>query len=241
MSTIIRKSSSFTASILFVCAFVLLALSTSPAGPRPRASVQRTSKITATLQRASAPTSVPSSGTLNPTGPTQAWTGTVVGPNVLDESTCVDGATCDTYTLTLSGTPADWTGKKAHVEISWDFTIGDDFDVVVHKGSNSGPIVGSSFASSTTEPEVVEIDPNSPSVGTGVFTVHVIYFLALPGDTYAGNASATGAAPTPTPNPTASPSPTPLPPGMPRFQTYQAPPGFGGDAGEPSIGSNWLS
>src|SRR5207253_6975594 len=89
--------------------------------------------------------------------------------------------------------------------------------------------------------ETVTIDPNAPSVGTGVFKVHVIYFDGLPNGAYSGSASAQGAAPTPTPNPTATPSPTPLPPGLPRYQTYQAPPGFGEDAGEPSIGSNWLT
>ena len=130
----------------------------------------------------------------------------MVSANVIDETTCIEGGVnCDTYTLTLSGTPADWTNKTARVTISWNFAIGDDFDVIVHQGASTdpagrpnGPIVASSIASSSTMPEIVDVDPNAPSVGTGVFKVHVIYFLALPGDVYNGAASAEGAA-TPTP------------------------------------------
>jgi hypothetical protein len=247
MNTIIKKSPRVICGFLFASAFVLLALSTSSdAGQRNRAQrLQRNGKVSQTLKvTAVDPTSVPSSGTLNPSGPTQTWTGTVVALDLTDDDTgCVDGVTCDTFTLTLSGTPANWTGKKAHIEITWDPNIGDDFDVIVHKGSNSGPIVGSAFTNASDGKEVVELDPNNIDIGTGTFTVRTIYFFAAPGDTYNGSASAVGVAstPTPTPNPSATPTPTATPPGQPRFQTYQAPPGFGEDAGEPSIGSNWLT
>ncbi len=176
-----------------------------------------------------------------PLATAQNWSGTVVAANVIDETACIDGVNCDTYTLTLTGNPIDWANKKARVQISWNFGVGDDFDVVVHKGSNSGPIVGSAINSSTNTPEIVDIDPNAAGVGTGVFTVHVIYFLALPTDTYNGSASVTGGSPTPTPTPSGTPTPTPLPSGVPRYFTYHAPAGTGESAGEPSIGSNWLT
>lgn len=240
MSHIIRKSSSWAASTLFVCAFIFLALATIPVEARNHRA-RRNAK--ATLQSASQPDAVPATGTLNPGGATQNWTGSVVAPNGVDEVACVDGVNCDTYTLTLSGTPTDWIGKKARVQISWNFSNGDDFDVVVHKGSNSGPIVGSALNSSTTAPEIVDVDPNESGVGTGVFTVHVVYFIALPGDTYNGSASSltVGSTPTPTPSPGSTPTPTPSVAGVPRYFNYVSPPGYGEDSGEPSVGSNWLS
>src|SRR5207247_7478634 len=51
----------------------------------------------------------PSSGTLNPGGPTVNGAGTATGGSSLDESTCVAGVNCDTLILTLSGTLAAWT------------------------------------------------------------------------------------------------------------------------------------
>ena len=185
----------------------------------------------------------PAASTLNPTGPNVPWVGAPgVLPGSLDESTCVEGQNCDTFLLTLSGNPADWTGKKAHVVVSWA-DANDDFDVFIHKGStNTGAIVGSS-AQSGAGPETVDIDPNAPGVGTGQFSVHVVYFLVTPTHNYNGVASAVAGAPTPTPSPTPgiTPTPTPAAPGRPRYFTSAAPPGTGENAGEPSIGSNWLS
>ncbi|PYK29296.1 MAG: hypothetical protein DME57_10830, partial [Verrucomicrobia bacterium] len=217
MSTILKKSSRIVCAILFTSAFVLLALSTTSASQRKQTTrTQRTEKVTANFRQVVNPASLPNSGTLNPGGPTQNWTGTMTAANEVDELACVDGTNCDVYTLTLSGTPADWTGKTALVSINW--TGSSDLDVVVHKvaGSHAGG------------------RPNGPVVGSALTD-------GLPNGAYSGSASVQGASPTPTPNPTATPSPTPLPPGSPRYQTYQAPQGFGEDAGEPSIGSNWLS
>ena len=247
MKKIIKKNSRVLSAVFFAMAVVLLALSTtSDASQRNRTS--RSTKVTTRLQRVSDPAALPTSGTLNPGGPTQTWTGTITAPNEVDELACVDGTNCDVYTLTLSGTPADWTGKTALVSINWSAAAGADFDVVVHKGTSTdaggrpnGPIVGSALTASTAGPETVTIDPSLASVGTGVFKVHVIYFDGSPNGAYSGSASVQGAAPTPTPNPSATPSPTPIPAGQPRYQTYQAPPGYGEDAGEPSIGSNWLT
>ncbi len=181
----------------------------------------------------------PTNGSLNPTGPTVTWAGTSAGGASLDETTCT-AATCDSYTLTLTGTPADWAGKKAQVSISWT-NANNDFDVFVHKGSVSGPLVASS-ANGGGGPEVVELDPSIGTIGTGTFVVRVVYFLVVPTQQYAGKAEViAGAAPTPTPTPGSTPTPTPVPPGTARFHTFPAPSGVAEDAGEPSIGSNWRS
>src|SRR6266581_1712925 len=120
----------------------------------------------------------PSSGTLDPGGPTMNWAGTALGGGSTDESTCVEGVNCDTYTLTLSGTPTNWTGLKARIIISSPDPTGvTDYDLYVHKGDNSGPVVGIS-ANTGTPPEVVDLDPSNPNIGTGQFSVHVVYFSA---------------------------------------------------------------
>jgi hypothetical protein len=107
------------------------------------------------------------------------------------------------------------------------------------QGRPTGPIAGSG-ANGGTPPEVVELDPNIPSVGTGVFMVHVVYWAATAADQYTASAtSVPGAAPTPTPSPGATPTPTPIPPGAPRFVNHYAPPGVMEDAGEPTMGVNW--
>src|SRR5947207_12475708 len=84
----------------------------------------------------------PSAGTLNPGGPTVSWAGTAAGGGSTDESTCVEGVNCDTFILTLSGTPTNWTGLKARMVVGCaDPSGASDYDVYVHKGDNTGPIV----------------------------------------------------------------------------------------------------
>ncbi|MFL6529388.1 MAG: dockerin type I domain-containing protein [Chthoniobacterales bacterium] len=182
----------------------------------------------------------PTSGNLGPAGPTATWVGTAVGGSAPDEAACVNGVNCDVYTLMLTGTPADWLGKKAHIKVSWS-NGNDDFDVAIHKGTLSGPVVGGAAASGGG-PEEVDLDPSDPTIGTGTFVIRVIYFTVAPTDQYNGEASVlTAAVPTPTPSPGSTPTPTPLPPGTPRFVNHVAPPGYGEDSGEPNIGSNWLT
>src|ERR1700757_5138233 len=199
----------------------------------------------------------PSSGTLNPGGSAVNWVGTAVGGGSLDESTCVEGVNCDTFTLTLSDTPANWTGLKARIVISCADPSGvSDYDVYVHKGDNSGPIVpGGESAHGGTPPEIVDLDPSNPDVGTGQFSVHVVYFSAFAGFQYSGSASAVSAS-----------AGTALAPSAPQdrgpkigFQNFEAPGTLvqvtdssqgpsvhtveyiAHDAGEPSIGVNWNS
>ena len=199
----------------------------------------------------------PSSGTLNPGGPALNWTGTAVGGGSLDESTCVEGINCDTFLVTLSGTPTNWTGLKARIVISCADPSGlSDYDLYVHKGDNTGPIVpGGESAHGGTPPEIVDLDPSNPDVGTGQFSVHVVYFSAFAGFQYSGSASAVSAS-----------AGTALAPSAPQdrgpkigFQNFEAPGTLvqvtdssqgptvhtveyiAHDAGEPSIGVNWNS
>src|SRR5260370_23699306 len=135
----------------------------------------------------------PSSGTVNPTGPTVTWAGTAAGGGSTDESTCVEGVNCDTFILTLSGTPTNWAGLKARIVISSPDPSGvTDYDLYVHKGDNSGPVVGIS-ANTGPPPEVVDLDPSNPAIGTGQFSVHVVYFSATAAFQYSGSASAISA------------------------------------------------
>ncbi len=227
MTKYISKKSRLAAVILFASGFIVLALSTISADSRNNRS------------RVSGPDAVPPSGTLDPTGPNVVWDGNALGGSSEEgEATCVDGVNCDTFLLTLSGTPADWAGKTARVTISWSGGPAgtDDYDVYIHKGNtNSGPLVGSSAAGGAG-PEVVDLDPNDPAIATGVFSVHVIYWLVPIPDQYHAVASVIGGQPTPTPTPT--PTATPAA-GTPRYFNYVSPPGVGDDAGEPSIGINW--
>src|SRR5213080_3827470 len=197
----------------------------------------------------------PTAGTLNPTGPTVTWAGTAAGGGSLDESTCVEGVNCDTYILTLSGNPTAWTGLKARIVISCaDPTVLTDYDLYVHKGTNSGPIVpNGTSANSGRPPEVVDLDPNDPNTGTGQFSVHVVYFSASAGFQYSGSASAISSSTAPALVPTA---PQDTGPKI-GFQNFEAPgilvpvtdssqgptphtvEYMGHDSGEPSVANNW--
>ena len=118
----------------------------------------------------------PGSGTLNPTGPEVTWKGTAPGGASEGELSCVEGVNCDTFMLTLSGDAGDWANKVAQITFTWPSPV-DDYDIYVRKGSVSGPLVASSASSS--QPEVVTIDPAVRDVGTGVFAVRVVYFAAV--------------------------------------------------------------
>src|SRR5437667_1186744 len=199
----------------------------------------------------------PSDGILNPTGPTVNWAGTAPGGSSLDESTCVEGVNCDTFILTLSGTPTNWAGLKARITVSCADPSGvSDYDVYVHKGDNSGPIVpGGISANGGTPPEVVDLDPSNPAIGTGQFSVHVVYFSATAAFQYAGSASAIS---TSTASAFIPSAPQDAGPKI-GFENFEAPGTLvqvtdssqgptahtveymGHDAGEPSVGVNWKS
>lgn len=186
----------------------------------------------------------PATGTVNAGGPATAWDGTAVGTgSASGEGTCVDGVNCDTYTLTVGGAVADWAGKRVEVRISWPVSA-DDFDLVIHKGSNAGPIVDTS-GNGAGVPEKAHINPATD--GVGVFTVHVIYFTSAPGDQYHGTATPVALIP---PAPPAAPPDTGAKIGYENFEvpgvitpvtttTGPTVEWMGRNAGEPSIGNNW--
>ena len=182
----------------------------------------------------------PPAGTITPTTTTDVtWNGTASGvpPTGGGEANCEEGVNCDTFVLTLSGTPADWVGKQVKVSIHW-LSNASDYDLYIHKGSLDGPVVASSGDAASTSEETV-LNPASSSIGTGAFHVRVVYFATVPGDQYSGAASVVAAGLPPVPAPTPA-SVTP-----PRYQNYTPPAAgpatLGLDAGEPSIGVNWNS
>ena len=189
--------------------------------------------------------STPSSATINPTATTPVtWVGTGTGGGTLNaplglvggEDLCQEGLSCDTFTLNVGGTPADWSGKLIRIRIEW-LLPATDYDLYIHKDSNSGPVVGSSGrgATSPTEPLTWEDTTIDPSVnGTGVYTIRAVYYAATAADQYRGSASIET-------KPAQPPPPPPSTETAPRYQTYAAPPEMGNSAGEPTIGINWNS
>ena len=185
---------------------------------------------------------------LTPTGSPLAWDGTATGTGSAGgEGTCVETVSCDTFTLTVGGTQADWVtaGKRIEVKITPPASQ-DDYDLVIHKTSNSGPIVDSS-GNGAGIPEIAHINPAVD--GVGVFTVHVIYFATTPPDQYHGTATVVPLTPSPPP-----PAPADTGPKV-GYENFEAPgvltpvtvstgptvEYMGRGAGEPSIGVNWNS
>lgn len=185
----------------------------------------------------------PTSGTLNATpGTSVTWAGTAIGGASAEGegATCVEGATCDTYTLTIAG---DWTGKRVNVKLNW-LALTSDYDLYIHKDTVTGPEVTRSAAGPTTE-EQAFIDP--AATGVGVYVIHVVYFAATAADQYKGTALAedkTAAGPAPTPPLVSAAKP-------PTYTVFPAPAvnptgaasdsNLGSRAGEPTIGLNWAT
>jgi hypothetical protein len=176
----------------------------------------------------------PASGTIGPSGPGLTWSGTAPGvpPTGGAEDACEEGTNCDSFALTLSGTPADWVGKQVHVQINWMLPA-SDYDLYVHKGGLDGPIVASSGSAGTTL-EQVDLNPASSSVGTGQFTVHVVYYVNSGTDQYSGTVDVASAGTPPVP------APTPASGIAPRYENFNPPAAgpatLGRSSGEPSIG-----
>lgn len=165
----------------------------------------------------------PSAGTVSPSpGDYVHWYGTqtTAAAASLDESTCIEDVNCDTFTLTVSGDPADWVGKHALLRIFWGNRT-SDYDVYVHKETNSGPLVAKSAHGATDSEnidEVIYLDP--ATTGTGVYSIHVVYFATMSDSLYIGDVTVSNnpvpePTPTPTPTPEPTPTPTPIPPPTP--------------------------
>jgi hypothetical protein len=173
--------------------------------------------------------SSPASGTLNAGSSALTWNGTALGGASPEaETTCVEGVNCDTFLLTFGGTAADWNGKNARVSLSWLLPV-TDYDMYVHKGNATGPLVATS-AQGTTTAETADIDVSKS--GPGTYAVRVVYFIAV-ADQYKGRAEVV-TAPIDVPPPVSNgPRPT--------FTNFAAPAPLGQGAGEPTLGVNWNS
>jgi hypothetical protein len=143
----------------------------------------------------------PTSGSISLNSGPVSWTGTAAGGAYNGESTCAEMVNCDTFTLTVLGTPADWSGKRVQVAMSW-VVLANDYDIYIHKGDNSGPVVDQSAhgAPSTSETAYIEAGDLDPS-GTTTFTVHVGYFTGEIADEYHCLATVVPAFPPPPPAP----------------------------------------
>jgi hypothetical protein len=187
----------------------------------------------------------PPAGSISVNSSPVTWVGTATGTGAANgESSCVENVNCDTFTLTVDPL-ANWTGKKIEVRIQQASSL-DDTDLVIHKTSNAGPIISSS-GSGAGITEVGYINPTSD--GTGVFTVHVIYFATIVGDQYHGSAEVVPLNPTPPPAATIDTT------NKIGYEIFEAPgvitpvtvttgptvEWMGRNAGEPSGGVNWQS
>jgi hypothetical protein len=170
----------------------------------------------------------PSSGTLSPAnGSSVSWAGSGVAGATTDETTCVNGTDCDVFTITLTGSPANYKGLVLAITISHQIKL-NDYDLYVHKGDLTGPVVASATVGIPEVSESVVIDPTVS--GTGLYTVHVVDSNVAPGDPYNGMATITTP---PTDSVARGTAPT--------YANYVSPPGLGDGDGEPSIGANFNS
>src|SRR5436305_1655387 len=139
----------------------------------------------------------PSSGTLLPSaGSSASWDG-FPGPaysndQVTQTSTgdvnCTDGTNCDTFTFKLAA--GDYTGLRVKFAATWTLPT-DDYDVYVHSGNNSGPLVSKSAGGPplTIETNVFDINGKVTAGVNDTYTVHVVYFTVGPLDAYHGTVS----------------------------------------------------
>src|SRR4051812_6806214 len=144
----------------------------------------------------------PTSGMISVNSAPVSWTGTAAGGAYNGEGTCVEGVNCDTFTLTVAGTPANWAGKRIEVAMSW-IVLANDYDLYIHKTDNNGPVVDQSAHGAPSTSEKAYIEPAAD--GTGVFTVHAGYFTGSAADEYHCTATVVPAAPP-------APAPPPLSP-----------------------------
>lgn len=126
----------------------------------------------------------PQGATISSTGPAISYVGTAVGTGCAEESTAVEGVNADTFVLTVQGSAASWKGKLLQIAINWTVPA-NDYDLYVHSGSNSGPVIASSTNGAPETGELCTIDPSV--IGPGTYTVHTVYFATTPStDQYHG-------------------------------------------------------
>lgn len=166
----------------------------------------------------------PSSGSISVSTTTPVtWVGSLPGGASPDgENTCLQGINCETFTITLNGSVADWSGKAARVRINWSFPA-TDYDLYIHKGTLTGEEADRSGDALTTAEEALII-PSQDGVGT--FVVNVVYYAVTALDQYNGIIDVGDS-----PFVDAVPGTT-----APQFRAYPAPGTMGRSAGEPTIG-----
>src|ERR1700741_2440610 len=160
-----RALNSFGVLITLVCVLALLSLSF--------------------VALPSAQASNPASGTLTTSSAPITWQGTAVAGGATgdlgatglftSEDTCIEGISCDSFTLTVAGTPGDWANAKklVHVHLGWTIPA-QDFDLYIHKGDVNGPIVANSghgVTDGVLGSEDADFDPSKAAIGTGTFVV----------------------------------------------------------------------
>jgi hypothetical protein len=121
----------------------------------------------------------PTNGALGWADSSTSWIGTASGSGSADESTCVEGVNCDSYSLTVTGTPAEWHVANKGIRINIDWAVAaNDYDLYIHKDSLTGPLVTNSGNGAPSTRESAVIDPSASGVGT--YVVHVVYFAGTP-------------------------------------------------------------
>ena len=168
----------------------------------------------------------PASGSIQATSTAPiTWSGSPVGTNN-GESTCVDGTTCDVFTLTIAGSPNDYINKFVNVSVSWAVAV-DEYDLYIHQGSITGPVIASSTVGTPGTSNAASVSPNV--TGTGVYVMHIVASSATAASSYQGSA-VVGTSPANPPQATFR---------APSYQNLKPPTGVGENSGEPSIGANW--
>ena len=141
-------------------------------------------------------------------------------------------------------------GQKVQVQLTWSSSA-NEYDLYIHKGTLTGPVVASVMAGPglTYQTAFIDVAAND----TGLYTVHMVYDTTptAAADHYHGTATAVPLTPAPPP-----PAPQDLG-GKIGYENFEAPgvltPGtttssgavtveyMGRGAGEPSVGSNWAT
>ena len=129
----------------------------------------------------------PSSATLSLTSGPVSWDGfsSAAAGSPDGEATCVEGTNCDTFTLTLA--PGDYRAKRVRYKATWTNQL-NDYDVYVHLGSVSGPVLtpANGGPPSTAEEDTFDVNAVVTAGGNDTYTVHVVYYAVVAADPYHG-------------------------------------------------------
>ena len=169
----------------------------------------------------------PTSGSISAAGDhSTTWTGgPFVAPNVsgnaLDAPDCSAPESCDDFRLHVSAPKRYGVRHQLRIKVGWSNPV-SDFDIYLLDGK------GDSVATAATQadPELILADPKA-----GDYTVRVVPYAPVPGETYTATASLVRKPDNPPPGTGPAPG----------FRNYKAPKTLAdaNNAGEPSIGANF--